>query len=267
MKFRVHNKSYKSGNGIYIAYKDSDPRGGRSITREYEVRSANLGIDAKFSFEVKLGGNAEMGIGDYYAKEQGHLQVEKIDEEGKFWHLGYKYYGLQPKGQMTIKDKTHTIDNTSLMMIDHGAGVFQYKTHWVWISANFVNKEGKRMAFNIGGGIAKTDTSKASEDYFIVEGKTTLLEAVEVVYDMNTLGTGNWHFETKNKDFFRNGGRTVMMDFVPSKTFYENQNFLVIKSKVVQIFGYFKGTIVGDDGKEYEIDNVQGLSEFHYAQW
>jgi len=155
----------------------------------------------------------------------------------------------------------------SKFVTQYGSVSNKYKTHWIWVSANFYNKEGKRMGFNFGGGMAKTDKSKASEDFFTIEGKTTLLEPVDVQYDLKTLGETPWRFETKDKDFIRKRQRSVQLDFLPQKTFKENINFFVIRSKLVQIFGYFSGTIVGDDGKEYEIESVKGLADFHYAQW
>lgn len=180
--------------------------------------------------------------------------------------MGYKQYGLKVSGEISHNNEKIALNekNNSVMMFDYGFGVFQYKTHWVWISSNFVLPDGRRMAFNLGGGIAKTKTSMANEDYFILEGKTVLLEPVEIKYNINDLGQP-WQMHTHNMGNFKT--RKLKLDFRPSKTFYDYKNYVVIKSNLAQNFGYFDGWIVDDKGEMIEINGIKGICEYHYVQW
>lgn len=210
MKFEQYGINYSGGNGIKIMYSDRHVKE-EDVEEEYSernyiVNSEKLGINAKLSFRIEKV--------DRIPKDNGHLQVEKIDDEGKFWHVGYKHYGIRTEGEIKVKGNEKIQlenDPKSLMLIDHGVGLFQYKTHWLWISSNFIYKTGERFAFNFGSGISKTESNKANEDYIIIDGKTILLEPVEIVYDNNTLGQegSTWHFETKDKELMRQRKRTV----------------------------------------------------------
>jgi hypothetical protein len=263
------NIDYTKG-GLRLSYKDTTFPDQKKTVREYQVSSEKLGISGSWKFE--------MGIQEWDTKWpalQGHLQVEPIDDTQRYWHLGYKMYGLELTGNLKIADKNIALgkSNKSLGMFDVGAGVFQYKTHWVWIAANFVLEDGRRMAFNFGGGISKTDKAQSNEDYVIINGHTVIMEPVVITYNPENLKE-NWFLKTDadiyNKYAVPEGAfteRTLDLKFTHTKSFDDSKNLGLVKSKLVQNFGTFSGWVRDDTGEKYVLEDVRGLCEFHYIQW
>jgi len=258
-----------SKSGLRISYKDVSYPDQKKTVREYQVSSEKLGISGSFKWE--------MGIQDWSTKwpvKQGHLQVEPIDDEMRYWHLGYKMYGLDVVGDLKIGDKNVALGQTekSLMMIDLGAGMFQYKTHWLWVAANFVLPDGRRMAFNFGGGISKTQKARSNEDYIIIDGKTSIMEPVVINYNPDNLYE-DWTLTTDTGVFekyevtepFSEG--TVDLRFTRTQSFEDIKNLGLVKGKLVQNFGSFSGFIIDSTGERHNLENVKGLCEFHYIHW
>jgi hypothetical protein len=57
------------------------------------------------------------------------------------------------------------------------------------------------------------------------------------------------------------------MVFTPVVDRSSNTNFVVIQSKQHQLFGYFSGTCILDDGSEIAIKDVPGFAEEVYNRW
>jgi hypothetical protein len=57
------------------------------------------------------------------------------------------------------------------------------------------------------------------------------------------------------------------MDFEPILDRYGNFNLLFIKSVQHQVFGWFSGKVVLDDGTELKVENFLGFAEDVYNRW
>jgi hypothetical protein len=159
-----------------------------------------------------------------------------------------------------------------LMMIDIGAGVFHYKTHWLWVTANFVLPDGRKMAFNFSQGITKTKNTKSNEDYIILDGQTQIMDPVNVRYEGRGQKKTKWSILTI-REMERGPSerhlqpRFTTLQFKTNNTFSVDKNLGFAKFQLQQNFGVFSGTINTADGEKIEIDNVQGVCEFNYSQW
>jgi hypothetical protein len=268
MRFR-RTLDYSKG-GLRISYKDTDVKAETKFVREYSIESAKLKLSGNFKFDVQY-----ISSENKMPAHQGHLQVEPVDETQRFWHLGYKVYGLDVTGTATVgPDKLEfSKANNSLMMIDIGAGVFHYKTHWLWVTANFVLPDGRKMAFNFAQGITKTNKTKSNEDYIILEGKTQIMDPVNILYSGRGQKKTSWNIVTigakgsigEEKDHFLKP--QTVLQFKANNTFSVDKNLGFAKFQLHQNFGVFSGTLHTADGEKIEIDNVQGVCEFNYSQW
>jgi hypothetical protein len=271
MRFR-RSLEYSKG-GLRIRYKDTDVKAENKFVREYSIESAKLKLSGNFKFEVQY-----FSSDNKMPAYQGHLQVEPVEETQRFWHLGYKVYGLDVTGSATVGSDRLEFSkaNNSLMMIDIGAGVFHYKTHWLWVTANFFLPDGRKMAFNFSQGITKTEKTKSNEDYIILDGHTQIMDPVNIKFDGRGQKKTSWSILTiREKENVREKGssklhlnpRFTTLQFKTNNTFSVDKNLGFAKFKLHQNFGVFSGTINTADGEKIEIDNVQGVCEFNYSQW
>lgn len=143
----------------------------------------------------------------------------------------------------------------SFGVLDWGRGVWSYNNHWYWGSASGM-VEGLPFGFNIGYGFG--DTSAASENMLFYNGTAHKLDQV------------TFHINTKNYldpwKFSSNDGR-FEFDFLPLVDRYSNTNLLLIKSKQHQVFGYFTGKVILDDGTPLIINKLLGFAEDVINRW
>jgi len=140
--------------------------------------------------------------------------------------------------------------------LDWGRGVWEYRSFWVWASASGFLPDGRRIGLNLGFGFG--DTSAATENAVILEGRIHKLGAVHFTYDPHDF-TRPWRMVAPD-------GR-LDLTFTP---FYDRTaatNLLVITSEVHQLFGHYSGTAVTDEGETLKLDGLLGFAEEHHARW
>jgi hypothetical protein len=102
------------------------------------------------------------------------------------------------------------------------------------------------------------DTSAATENAFIVNGRIHKLEQVAFDYDPHDFSRP-WTMRSPD-------GR-LDLQFVPFKERVAPSNLLVLFSEVHQMFGRYSGTVRTDDGEELHIRDPIGWAEEHRAKW
>jgi hypothetical protein len=145
---------------------------------------------------------------------------------------------------------------SSLGNLDWGRGVWEYDSFWVWASASGFLKDHRTIGLNLGYGFG--DTSAATENAIILDGKIHKLGEVKFTYD--------------NKDFkapwkmVSPDGRLDLV-FTPFFERVAKTDLKVLRSEVHQMFGRYNGIVVTDDGKKIEIKDLVGWAEEHNARW
>ncbi len=158
---------------------------------------------------------------------------------------------VEYEGKRTVLSPTDSLGN-----LDWGRGVWEYRSFWVWASASGFLPDGRRVGLNMGFGFG--DTSHATENALILEGRIHKLDQVDFTYDPADFRRP-WRMASPD-------GR-VALEFVP---FYERvaaTSLLVITSEVHQIFGRYHGTVQADDGEAIRLDGLIGFAEEHHARW
>lgn len=140
--------------------------------------------------------------------------------------------------------------------LDWGRGVWDYSSFWVWASASGFLPGGHTLGLNLGFGFG--DTSAATENAIIVDGRVHKLAEIQFDYNPNNF-MHPWHIGSP-------GGR-LDLEFVPFKERVARTNLLLVASEVHQMFGRYHGQVVTDEGETIKVHNLVGFAEEHYARW
>jgi hypothetical protein len=126
----------------------------------------------------------------------------------------------------------------------------------VWASASGFLPDRRRIGLNLGFGFG--DTSAATENCFILEGRVHKLDEVRFTYD-NRNFKAPWTMKSPD-------GRLDLM-FTPFFERVAKSNALILKSEVHQMFGRYNGRVVTDEREVLEISDLVGWAEEHNARW
>lgn len=147
-------------------------------------------------------------------------------------------------------------DYNSFGVLDWGRGVWTYKNTWYWGSASGKLEDGTSIGWNIGYGFS--DRSYASENVIFYDDVAHKLDQI------------TFHFDPENYlkpwKFTSNDGR-FEMDFEPLIDRNSKINFLVLKSIQHQVFGYYTGFLILDDGTKIQIRRLLGFAEEVFNKW
>jgi hypothetical protein len=189
------------------------------------------------------------------AQQESLVMVTPIGK--KRFYYNRKINCLPAEGWVEYQgEKTELTPGTCLGNLDWGRGVWEYRSFWVWTTASGFLPDGRRIGLNLGFGFG--DTSAATENAILLDGKVHKLGQVVYIYDPKNL-KAPWSLRSPD-------GRLTLR-FTP---FYDRMaatDFKILGSRVHQLFGQFHGTIQTDDGETIEIHNLIGSSEEHHARW
>ena len=164
---------------------------------------------------------------------------------------------LPAEGSLRYGDITEEIQPiASSGSLDWGRGVWEYRSFWNWASASGFLPDGRRVGLNLGCGFG--DTSAATEDALILEGRVHKLGAVKYDYTSGDY-MQPWRFTDQE-------GR-LELEFIPFKERLARTDMAVISSEVHQMFGRYRGQAVTDQGERIHIENLVGFAEEHRARW
>ena len=163
---------------------------------------------------------------------------------------------MPAEGKVVVGNKIFTFDKTnSFAVLDWGRGIWPYSDTWYWGSASGLSGK-TSVGFNIGYGFG--DTSAATENIFYYNG---------IGHKLNQV---TFHFNPKDYlkpwKFTSNDGR-FEMDFEPILDRNSVVNLAIFKSIQHQVFGYFTGEVILDDGREIRIENLLGFAEEVKNRW
>ena len=155
---------------------------------------------------------------------------------------------------------------TSLGQLDWGRGIWPYRSYWNWASASGLLYRAPRpprfqsdpvaIGLNLGTGFG--DTTAATENALILDGRIHKLDQVEFIYDPRDF-TRPW--------LFRDNQKRLDLMLTPFYHRVARTRLPLLSSEVHQVFGRYDGRVVTDDGEEIQIKGLVGFTEEHHAQW
>ena len=178
----------------------------------------------------------------------------------KAFYYNQKVIGMNAQGTVTHKNQQYHFDpKTALGILDWGRGVWTYNNTWYWSAANgMVN--GKLFGFNLGYGFG--DASAASENMLFYNGTHKLDDirfTIPVKADGSTDYLKPWRFTSSDGRF--------EADFMPILDRSAYTAYGILMSDQHQVFGYFDGKAVLDDGEVIEIKHLLGFAEKVQNKW
>lgn len=171
------------------------------------------------------------------------------------WTYTQKHNGLSVKGQLTIDHEPQPL-NFAFSGYDFSAGFMRRDTSWRWASLSAQIDDGV-VGLNLAAGVNETG---ANENVFWINGERHLLGPVQFEFDRHgQQGTDLWRIHSHD-------GR-VDLEFTARNCRSEKRNFILLKSNFRQYLGLFSGFIIDNQGRKFQLNNVLGLTEDHYARW
>ncbi len=143
-----------------------------------------------------------------------------------------------------------------LGQLDWGRGVWPYRTHWIWASANGFLGNDCILGLNLGAGFG--DLRWATENAMFVDGRLHKFGAVRFAFDSRDCRK-SWRMTSDD-------GR-LDVEFQPSTERIARFNICIIRSEVHQVFGRYNGRAITDTGETIKIRDLPGFAEEHFARW
>ncbi|MEN6388456.1 MAG: DUF2804 domain-containing protein [Candidatus Cryosericum sp.] len=172
------------------------------------------------------------------------------------FYYNQKINCLPASGSVTVGTTTYPFEpQTAAGVLDWGRGVWTYRNTWYWGSGSG-HVDGHSFGFNVGYGFG--DTTAASENALFWDGRVHKLDRVEFQIPADSY--------MKPWKFVSNDGR-FDMGFEPILDRYAKTDVVVIKTLQHQVFGYFTGDAVLDDGSRVHLDHFLGFAEKVFNAW
>jgi hypothetical protein len=228
------------GKDAQLSFKVST--GKRSLSISWPQFHDGRGIEAEIAFRCPLD-HESMNI------------VIPIGE--KRFYFNRKINCLPAEGSLRYGEVHEQLNpDETLGSLDWGRGVWEYSSFWNWASASGFMQDGRAVGLNLGRGFG--DTSAATENCLVLEGRIHKLDQVEFTYD--------------SKDYmkpwkFNDSQNRLELSFTPFSERVARTNLGLIVSEVHQLFGQYSGKAVTDDGETLQIEGLIGFAEDHHAKW
>lgn len=180
-----------------------------------------------------------------------------IPIEKKRFYYNRKINCMPADGWIRFGDDELLLKPTkSIGSLDWGRGVWAYSSFWVWASTSGFLPDGRTVGLNLGVDFGKKST--ATENCLILENRIHKLGEVKIKYDPDDF-MKPWYFTEEDK--------RLKLTFHPFLDRTANTDLLIVASEVHQMFGYYEGEILADDGEKILIKGLIGFAEEHHARW
>ena len=177
-------------------------------------------------------------------------------ENRRAFYYNRKVNCMPASGNVRLGSRVYAFSpDSSSGGLDWGRGVWTYKNRWYWGSASG-RLGGLPFGWNIGYGFS--DRGPASENTLFYDGRAHKLEEVTFHIDVSDY-LAPWKFTSSDGRF--------EMDFKPVLDRRSSTNLFLIKSIQHQVFGYFTGRVVLDDGKALDVEEFPGFAEDVLNWW
>jgi hypothetical protein len=168
-----------------------------------------------------------------------------------------KIPGSVAEGTLQIDGALHAFAATdAVAFMDWGRGVWPHQLMWRWGGAGGRLADGRRFGLNLGNGFG--DTSYASANLLVIDGKAHKLGVVEWTYDRA-------HPEKPWR--FRSPDGNVDLTLTPTQPAKTGVNLVLKYADMTKAYGALQGAIRLDDGARVELDTATAFAEDVQIRW
>jgi hypothetical protein len=211
-----------------------------------EPRPGEVGIRA--SARSLRGHRVEADVVAVYPPGQQTLDVTvPFDRERS--HFTSKHVGLPARGRVTWDGEPLPFDD-AWACLDHGRGVWPYRTSWCWAAAAGTSG-GRRVAFNLGA--LWTDGTGTTENGFWIDGR---LHRIGATLTFRRASPG-WLVE----------GLGVSLAATPVRERPLQANLGVLRADLDWTMARFTGSLADDEGTRLDVEGLLGWCERLDARW
>ncbi|NLO64072.1 MAG: DUF2804 domain-containing protein [Clostridiales bacterium] len=236
------------------------PSAGTSCHLQKHTKNLKIDIivsEGKRAFDIAAKtkhGDCEIKLTlSYPADAEGILVVTPFGKPYEFYH-NYKQSCMQAEGYAKFGDVKAVFEkDKSFGLIDWGRGILPFSHKWWWGNGSHKLEDGY-FGFNIG---VFGNTEFASENAVFYNHKTHKLG--RITYTRGENYTDPWYFTSDDKRF--------EMAFTPIFDNYTTIKLLWVNNACHQVFGYFNGKVVLDDGKTLVIKDMLAFVEEANNNW
>lgn len=162
------------------------------------------------------------------------------------------------KGKVSFGDELFEFnEQETFACLDYGSGKWKYKTDWNWSAGYGQDIQGRKIAINLGG-LWTDGTGQNENGIWIGNHFYKIHEEVKFTWNYNN-PLDTWNINTK-------ASNNISLTFKPFHIRPDSTNLIILKSKVVQCFGYFYGT-VKIENQIVQLNSLLGWAEEHHALW
>lgn len=180
-----------------------------------------------------------------------------FDEGPHYFYLNEKINCMPASGTVTLGDYTYSFDPAKDMgVLDMGRGLWPDHNVWFWGSASG-KLDGHTLGWNIGYGFG--NLSNATENVIIYDGVVHKFDKIDFGIPEEGYLARPWHVVS-------NDGR-FDMQFVPLMDRKSEADLTYPGSNQHQVFGYYNGKCVLDDGTVLEVKDFFGFAEEVHNNW
>jgi len=190
--------------------------------------------------------------------QEGITTVTPFEKKNQFF-LASKFFGVPAEGELKVDGKLlHSFSKeNSFGIMDWGKGVWPHTAVWYWANGNKYI-DGKPFSFNFTWAI--NDKTPDLETVLYYDGKINKIGEVYVEEFPKTKGfMKDWHIKSKDGRF-----DAVM------KPFFDNSSkkiLGILGQAVDQVFGYWTGYAILDDGTKIEFTDMVAFCEYVESTW
>lgn len=209
----------------------------------------------RLSTQDKKLGRIEVDVDIHIDKEHDKLVIATPFNKPHQFYLNCKENYFKVSGIIQFGNRIVKLDETASAVLDWGRGVWPFEEEWYWGNGS-TYIDGNQFAFNIGWGFG--DLKHASENIMYLNGKAMKLGRID--YDIDTKDYMKpWSFKEEN-------GRFEMV-MTPLYDKIADTRLGLIQMYCHQLFGYYNGYVILDDGSKLEIKNMLAFCEHAHNRW
>lgn len=238
---RVTPMPQKSGHGSLTGNGDAMKIEMLEIDNGTLLRAATPRLDLEIE-AVREPGHEAMGV--------------VVPWDNKRFQYTLKDNCIPARGWVKADGKRYELSpDTAFATLDHGRGRWPYSIVWNWGAGSGRTADGAVIGLQFG---AKwTDGTPSTENCLRIDGRIEKIsQELEWIYDRN-----DWMAP------WRIRGERVDLTFTPLHDRYSCFDRIVVISKEHQVFGWYDGTVVSEDGRRIKVEKIFGWAEEVKRRW
>jgi len=166
---------------------------------------------------------------------------------------------FKAEGKLIINGKEYLTDENSTAIINDHRGYYPRKAHYDWLTFMGRGKDGRLMGFNLTANQSLNPYCH-NENLIFLEGTNRVLPPVHFTRSRATL---DFVSDEKTPTIWtiKDDYGMVSLSFRLKGAFLKHQNYLLVKSDYLAVFGTMNGYLKDENGRFYDFNGLEAMGE------